>query len=237
MSVWRWHLVQVQFVGHPTNWLLPPNFANAAKKKLLRGPSDSLGFVGLLALPRIVCWRSWSLRSSNSPRFLVSPQALPLGCWWEAVGESESVFLGSLSELHDEFMVMSPCSFWRVSFFPMLDVWNNPVFETTTNTSDPPTYHYISWLLLKRCAGLHQLWQKLPEKVPRRLKHRLGYTQWGLTLLMLITAAGLSENRGGQQGIFVPLVARWWEKCFEKALWAEPVGWRWDIFIKNGCAW
>lgn len=36
-------------------------------------------------------------------------------------------------------------------------------------------------------AGVHQLWQKLPEKVPRHLKHRLTYAQIGLTLLMLIT--------------------------------------------------
>ncbi|CAK9077386.1 unnamed protein product [Durusdinium trenchii] len=35
--------------------------------------------------------------------------------------------------------------------------------------------------------GVHQLWQKLPEKVPRHLKHRLTYAQIGLTLLMLIT--------------------------------------------------
>eukprot|EP00913_Durusdinium_trenchii_P026516 g24877.t1 len=38
---------------------------------------------------------------------------------------------------------------------------------------------------LKLCV--HQLWQKLPEKVPRHLKHRLTYAQIGLTLLMLIT--------------------------------------------------
>ena len=34
--------------------------------------------------------------------------------------------------------------------------------------------------------SLHKLWAELPQGLPRKLKHRLRYTQWGLHLLMLI---------------------------------------------------